>query len=1012
MKSKFTTIDLIAMVAELNERLVGMRVVQVYDADHKTYLIKLQRPEQKAVLLLESGCRIHATEYEWPKNPAPSGFSMKLRKHIRNKRLESIRQLGVDRVVDLQFGSGEVAHHVILEVYDRGNVVLTDHQYTILNILRPRTDAESVRLASKEVYPVEKARPFQPRSEEQLREVVSAAKEGDVLKKVINPHLDFGAALIEHLLLEAGFPAAARVGHEFHPAEHLHRLVAAVRAGEAVLRGEQHEFRGVITYKVERRGAGGPAETELLGYQEFHPLLLRQHAGQPHHTYLSFTAAVDQFFSQLESQKLDMKAVQQERDAMKKLDNVRRDHQRRLEALELAQRDDRWRAELITSNAALVDGAALVVRSALANQIDWREIGHIVQEAQKRGDPVANVIKALKLEKNHITMLLHDPYQEDSDQEDEDEEDGEDSEDGTAPEKKDPPAEATHVRPMLVDIDLDLSALANAARYFDLKRTAARKQQKTIESSFKALKSAEQKTKQTLKEAATIASINKARRVHWFEKFLWFITSENYLVLGGRDQQQNETLVRRYLRPGDLYVHADLHGAASLVLKNPSGGHVPPKTLNEAGTFAVCNSSAWDAKVVTSAWWVHAHQVSKTAPTGEYLTTGSFMVRGKKNYLPPCHLALGFGVLFKLEDSSVERHRGERRVRTLDAEDGAPPDLTGGAAAAQQAEEEADGAAPAHEDDQEDTAAGGPSANEDEGSGGEDRADGGPAAGEDDGKREDEEKIEEKEEEEEGTEDGTEDVFPDTSVEFKHLRGGQFTVEVTSPSDARSPDNPFPPLPGPKPATRRGRQSGPPPAGKEKKQSCAPPPQPRGKRTKMKRAKEKYKDQDDEERAARMAILQSAGKSHAAIQREREEQQLQEKLERQQQQQRRRQEVKARQEADAEDGDDEEVVVPQDCQVLDEFTGGPLEQDELLYAVPVCAPWATVLTYKFKVKLTPSTGKKGKAAKTALQVFAADKAASARERDLVKSLKLEDVTRNFPGRLKINLPQTARTKKR
>ena len=35
-----------------------------------------------------------------------------------------------------------------------------------------------------------------------------------------------------------------------------------------------------------------------------------------------------------------------------------------------------------------------------------------------------------------------------------------------------------------------------------------------------------------------------------FEKFLWFITSENYLVIGGRDQQQNEMIVKRYLRPG------------------------------------------------------------------------------------------------------------------------------------------------------------------------------------------------------------------------------------------------------------------------------------------------------------------------------------------------------------------------------------------------------------------------------------------------------------------------------
>lgn len=57
----------------------------------------------------------------------------------------------------------------------------------------------------------------------------------------------------------------------------------------------------------------------------------------------------------------------------------------------------------------------------------------------------------------------------------------------------------------------------------------------------------------------------------WFEKFNWFISSENYLVLAGRDGQQNEMLVRRYLRAGDVYVHADIHGASSLIIKNPQG---------------------------------------------------------------------------------------------------------------------------------------------------------------------------------------------------------------------------------------------------------------------------------------------------------------------------------------------------------------------------------------------------------------------------------------------------------
>ena len=41
-------------------------------------------------------------------------------------------------MVDLQFGTGDVACHLVLELYDRGNMVLTDHKYLILNILRPR----------------------------------------------------------------------------------------------------------------------------------------------------------------------------------------------------------------------------------------------------------------------------------------------------------------------------------------------------------------------------------------------------------------------------------------------------------------------------------------------------------------------------------------------------------------------------------------------------------------------------------------------------------------------------------------------------------------------------------------------------------------------------------------------------------------------------------------------------------------------------------------------------------
>ena len=153
MKTRFSTLDIGIELSEL-QHLIGMRANRIYDVDHKTYILKLQRPQEKAVLLLESGTRLHTTRFEWPKNEPPSGFTMKLRKHLVNKRLESIRQLGVDRVVDLTFGSADAAYHLILELYDKGNLVLTDHKYLILNILRPRVKGEE-KFITRETYPIE-----------------------------------------------------------------------------------------------------------------------------------------------------------------------------------------------------------------------------------------------------------------------------------------------------------------------------------------------------------------------------------------------------------------------------------------------------------------------------------------------------------------------------------------------------------------------------------------------------------------------------------------------------------------------------------------------------------------------------------------------------------------------------------------------------------------------------------------------------------------------------------------
>ena len=151
MKNRLTLADLLAEVRDLRRVLFNMRLLNVYDAatpgetgkgsaSGSTFLLKFGEPDrEKVVVVIESGVRVHCTRYARDKPMLPGGFTMKLRKHVRGRRLTGLSLLGLDRVLDLTFGSGPAEHHLIVELYDRGNVVLTDANYTILSLLRNYT---------------------------------------------------------------------------------------------------------------------------------------------------------------------------------------------------------------------------------------------------------------------------------------------------------------------------------------------------------------------------------------------------------------------------------------------------------------------------------------------------------------------------------------------------------------------------------------------------------------------------------------------------------------------------------------------------------------------------------------------------------------------------------------------------------------------------------------------------------------------------------------------------------
>ena len=118
-------------------------------------------------------------------------------------------------------------------------------------------------------------------------------------------------------------------------------------------------------------------------------------------------------------------------------------------------------------------------------------------------------------------------------------------------------------------------------------------------------------------------------------------------------------------------MHTEMPGAAVTVIKNPGTSEVPPVTLGEAAIFEVCHCRAWDAKVIAEVYWVYADQVSKTPPSGLYISTGSFIIRGKRNFITPNKLELGFTLMFALNPESIANHIGERKPRNQLGDEGA-----------------------------------------------------------------------------------------------------------------------------------------------------------------------------------------------------------------------------------------------------------------------------------------------------------------------------------------------------
>ncbi|HEX2065224.1 MAG TPA: NFACT RNA binding domain-containing protein, partial [Candidatus Thermoplasmatota archaeon] len=135
---------------------------------------------------------------------------------------------------------------------------------------------------------------------------------------------------------------------------------------------------------------------------------------------------------------------------------------------------------------------------------------------------------------------------------------------------------------------------------------------------------------------AAPAKVERVSRHFWFESYRWTVTPHGLVAVGGRNASQNDAVVKKYLRDGDRYVHAEIHGAPSVVVRPPEGpaAEVPNDDLRAACHFAVVSSRAWRQYGPATAYWVNASQVSKTPRSGEYVPKGAWIIHGKRNVEP------------------------------------------------------------------------------------------------------------------------------------------------------------------------------------------------------------------------------------------------------------------------------------------------------------------------------------------------------------------------------------------
>ena len=615
MKQILTGHDVVALTAEL-KMLEEWRVNNVYDITNRMICIKLTKEQDKKYLIMDSGNKFYLKNTPFSAiRKMPSSFCAKLRKHIKNKRIASFVQINMDRVIDIQFGTDEYAYHVIIELYASGNIILTDNEYKILTVLHPFTykdDDNRIKVSTGHVYPKEYATTNITDINvkvEDMKEWIEAEKiktEKKVrLKQFLSrsPLAVYGPVLTEHVLHELNIDPKLKVNVETNfdllfPEEVLSQLVMMVPQ----------------VYKNQEGYKGFLLEETVI------PYLYNQYKDQPFTEFETFSEAISVFFSSQDNAKTcpeQAKTVDTQGEKMSRDERAAFNVQTQIKKIE----DDKNEVKENIDNVE-EDMNTLQVFLDLIKYCDAKDINSLQTEVNQNEINV----RIVSIE-YHLNLIVFE-------------------------------FKGTTYR-----WNLSKSAYGNLTTMYDGNKVLSHKAARATDVLVKLENDQKKNKKVAPDDKWKQVELEGKKKENWFEQFNWFISSEGFLVISGKTADQNETIVKKYMEKNDVYVHSNIPGSGSCVIKNINNlPEIPPRTLIDAGSFVICHTKSWKEGVSDVAWWVRPDQVSKTTESGEYVGKGSFIIRGKKNYMTQPKLELGMGLLFKLKGNPNFQLEGNEEI--------------------------------------------------------------------------------------------------------------------------------------------------------------------------------------------------------------------------------------------------------------------------------------------------------------------------------------------------------------